>query len=196
MAENPFDNKVFLSDILPWFAKLPPAELRTKVVQKGLIRSLASIDRLKHSLDRDGPSHHNEDIIGLISARELEGYLALCDIIHDMGYKERSVQMRKLVLEDRRQEIDASLGGSPHKQMYLERSILPPGAAEEIHYHAPCCRHTNQLETELQRVADNAATLGFLTPPSPSLSSSEGEPEPGLTEEELERRSGALLLLR
>ena len=105
IAENPFDNKVFLSDILPWFAKLPPAELRTKVVQKGLIRSLASIDRLKRSLDRDGPSHHNEDIIGLISARELEGYLALCDIIHDMGYKERSVQMRKLVLEDGRQEI-------------------------------------------------------------------------------------------
>ncbi|XP_065199043.1 uncharacterized protein LOC135830754 [Sycon ciliatum] len=95
---DPFQQREFLTDILPWLAKLPAGAFRKRAQEVGFLTDLQQIEDLKRIERRHGPRTHNEELINIASSDERAGYIELVKAIQLWGnYPDKVDKMNQLL---------------------------------------------------------------------------------------------------
>ncbi|XP_065194878.1 uncharacterized protein LOC135826176 [Sycon ciliatum] len=95
---DPFQQRVFLTDISPWLGKLPARKFRKMAQEAGLCADLQQIEDLKRIEKLDGTPTHNEELVNILSSEEKAGYIKLVMIIKRWGnYPDKVDKMNQLL---------------------------------------------------------------------------------------------------
>eukprot|EP00117_Sycon_ciliatum_P029074 scpid105989/ scgid23234/ len=132
MDDNPFRNDTFVSSVQVWMNDLDPDRFRNIAQRKGLLDydSIATLTRINKI---EGQPQHNQKLINMIVAGEMETYMKLCDVVKVMGFKTRYDEMISIV-KDRLEETRRPGDDLDPRNVYIDIHNIPAASTSRINY--------------------------------------------------------------
>ncbi|XP_065198380.1 uncharacterized protein LOC135829926 isoform X2 [Sycon ciliatum] len=163
MDDNPFRNDTFVSSVQVWMNDLDPDRFRTVAQRKGLLDS-DSVRTLTRIYKNEGQLQHNQKLINMLVAGEMDTYLKLCDAVKAMGFTPRYDEMISIV-KDRLEETRRPGDDLDPRNVYIDRHKISAASTSRINYVQAGTGVADNIEA-LRNTAQVISNQGLLTPPS------------------------------